>query len=317
MHDFLALLKKMGIRRKYVFLLILRAPFDALRTRMLAGLMKTTFLCLETGDTNRLLMKCLIYGLLCALLFLYNGTIWSVYAAFVAKAEVLLQKMLLQKILSLPFRQITDSSGGSWLTKLNADVQAAGMMMNGPLNVPHAVVAVINTTLSSVLLLRSNLLLAAATWGFILPHLLLHYRLVWKHMPRLKKISLNAMSENTSAIKPLITEADTILLYDADELMLKHYEKSSRELMKANMRMHIRSAVGDAILKLFGISGYFFLLVVGYHLISTGTIVFPDLMYCFQMRGSVLAGISMLVASCNNIKTNWVCVKRIHDTLSM
>ena len=284
---------------------------------MLAGLMKTTFLCLETGDSNHLLLKCLIYGLLCALLFLYNGTIWSAYAAFVAKTEALLQKMLLQKILNLPFRQITAFSGGTWLTKLNADVQAAGMMMNGPLNVPHVVVAVINTTLSSVLLLRSSLLLAAAAWGFILPHLLLHYRLVWKHMPHLKEVSLAAMSENTSAIKPLIADADTILLYDAGELMLKQCAKSSMKLMKANMRMHIRSAVGDVILRLFGISGYFFLLVLGYHLISIGTIDFPDLMYCFQMRGSVLAGISMLVASFNNIKTNWVCVKRIYDTLSM
>ena len=317
MHDFLNLLKKMKIRRKYIFLLILRSPFDAFRTWMLAELMKTTFLCMETGDSNRLYMQCLIYGLLCALLFLYNGTIWSAYAAFVAKTESLLQKMLLQKILSLPFRQITDSSCGTWLTKLNTDIQAVGMMMNGPLNVPHAAVAVINTTLASVLLLRSNLLMAAAAWGFILPHLLLHYRLVWKHMPRLKEVSLAAISENTSAIKPLITEADTILLYDAGELMLKQCEKSSLKLMKVNMRMHIRSAFGDVILRLFGIGGYFFLLVLGYHLISIGTIDFPDLMYCFQTRGAVLAGISMLVASLNNLRTNWVCVKRIHDTLSM
>lgn len=317
MHDLFDLLKKMGIRRKYLFLLLLRSPFDACRARMLAGLMKTTFLCLESGDTNRLLTQSLIYGLLCALLFLYNGTIWSIYAAFVARAEALLHKMLLQRILSLSFRQITDSSGGTWLTKLNSDIQAAGMMMGGPLNVPHAAAAMINTAISSFLLIRSSLLLSIVAWGFILPYLLLHYRLVLKHMPPLKETSLNAISENTSAIKPLITEADAILLYDAGNLLLKQCEKSSLELLKTNMRMHMRSALGDAIVRLFGISGYLVLLVLGYRMIRVGTISFPDLIYCFQIRGSVLAGISMMLICFNNIKTNQVCVKRIHDTLSM
>ena len=48
------------------------------------------------------------------------------------------------------------------------------------------------------------------------------------------------MAENTSAIKPLITDADTILLYDAKELMMANCAKTSKRLMKINMKMHIR-----------------------------------------------------------------------------
>ncbi len=39
MSDLGELLKRMGIRCKYLFLLLLRAPFDAFRTWMLANLL--------------------------------------------------------------------------------------------------------------------------------------------------------------------------------------------------------------------------------------------------------------------------------------
>ena len=55
MSDFSRLIKRMGIWRKYIFLLLLRSPFDAIRTLMLATLMKSVFLCLETNDSARLL----------------------------------------------------------------------------------------------------------------------------------------------------------------------------------------------------------------------------------------------------------------------
>lgn len=123
------LIKRMGIQRKYVFLLLLRAPFDALRAWMLADLMKTVFFCLETNDKNKLSAVCVIYGLICALLFFYNGTIWSLYAVFSAKAEARLQKMMLQKMMSLPLKRVGGHFSAQWITKLNSDIQAANRMM--------------------------------------------------------------------------------------------------------------------------------------------------------------------------------------------
>lgn len=41
---------------------------------------------------------------------------------------------------------------------------------------------------------------------------------------------------------------------------------------------------------------------------------FSDVVYCFQVRGSILAGMSMLITCVNNLKTNSVCIKRINDT---
>lgn len=315
MGDFRKLVKRMGVWRKYIFLLLLRSPFDAFRTWLLANLMKSIFGCLETHHSGSLLKICVLYGLLCAMLFVYNGMIWSKYAAFSAKAEVWLQKKMFEKILSLPLKRINSRSGGEWMTRLNSDIQAAFTMMNGPLNIPHLAAAVINTMLSCLLMLRSSLLFLGITWIFAIPPLWINHKLVLKSIPKLKEESQNAMAENTSAIKPLLTDADTILLYDARELMIKNCDESSRRFMKINMKMHARRAFSDMSMRLFGIGGYLMILFTGYGLLDNGTMAFSDTVYCFQVRGSILSGMFMLITCLNNLKANSVCIKRIHDIL--
>ena len=313
MRDFGKLIKRMGIWRKYIFLLLLRSPFDAFRTWMLAGLMKSIFHCLETGHAGSLPEICIVYGLTCTMLYLYNGAIWRYYAAFSAKTEVWLQEKMFEKILSFPLKRVDCRFSGEWITKLNSDIHAAFTMMNGPLNLPHLVVAVINTMFSSYLMLRSSPLFFGVTWIFIVLQLFINGKIVLEAIPKFKEESQNVLSENTSAIKPLITEADTILLYDAGELIMKNCDKSSRNLMKINMKIHVRNALSDVGMRLFGIGGYLIILLMGYGFISDGRMVFSDLVYCLQVRGSVIAGMLMLITCLNNLKANSVCVKRIND----
>lgn len=315
MSELFHLIKKIGVQRKYIFLLILRSPFDALRTWMLASLMKRVFFCVETGDTGTLFSTCIIYGLICALLFLYNGTIWSIYAAFSAKVETRLQKMMLDAILNLPFHQVDSRFSGEWLTRLNSDIQAAKTMMNAPMNIPHAVVAILNTILSSFLMMRSSVLLFAATWACLLPHLFLNYKIVLRHIPKLKEESQAALAKSTSAIRPLIAEADIILIYDAGDLMMRKCDESSHKLMKVNLSIHMRNAVNNAILRLFGSGGYLMILLAGYRFIRDGSMCFSDVVYCFQVRVSILAGMFLLLTCLNNIKANSVCINRINASL--
>ena len=315
MGDFGKLIREMGVWRKYLFLLVLRAPFDAIRTWMLASLIRSVFRCLEADNTGPLLEICVVYGLLCMMLFIYNGVVWSNYAAFAAKTEVQLQQKMFHKILSLPLKRIDSRFSGEWITRLNSDIQAAFTMMNGPLNIPHLTVAVINTMLSSFLLFKSSLRFLAVTWVFILMQLFVNYKTVLEAVPKLKEESQNAMAENTSVIKPLITEADAILLYDAEEMMMKKCEESSRKLVKINMKIHVRSALSDVGMQLFGIGGYLVILLMGYGFISGGTMAFSDVVYCFQVRGSVMAGVFMLATCFNNLRANSICVKRVCDIL--
>lgn len=318
MNELWRLIKGMGIQRKYIILLLLRSPFDALRTWMLAGLMKSVFLFLETGSgfADSLPKICVVYGLISTMLFVYNGVIWSMYAAFSAKAEALLQKKMFQKILGLTLKQADSRFSGEWITKLNSDIQAAVTMMNGPLNIPHLAVAVINTLLSIFLMLRSSLLFLGVSWIFILAQLYFNYKIVLAPLPKLKEAAQNAMSESTSSIKPLITDADAILLYDAGGLMMKKCDESSRKLMRINMKMNVRNALSDTGMHLFGIAGYLVILFTGYGFVCSGTMALSDVVYSFQVRGSMIAGVSMFITCLNHIKANSVCVKRIHDTLA-
>lgn len=311
MNDFCKLVMRMGVWRKYIFLLLLRSPFDALRTLLSANLMKSFFRCLETYDSGALLKLCVVYGLLCAMLFVYNGLVWSKYAAFSAKIEIWLEKKMFDKILSLPLNQVDRCFSGEWITRLNSDIQAALTMMNGPMNIPHLAVAVINILLSCLMMQKSSLLFLGITWMFAIPQCVINYKIVLKAIPKRKEESQNAMAENTSAIKPLITDADTILLYDAKELMMANCAKHSKRLMKINVKMHLRRAVSDVGMRLFGIGGYLMILFIGIRLISDGMMAFSDVVYCFQVRGSFLSGMFMLMTCLNNLKANAVCIKRI------
>lgn len=314
MGDLSKLVKRMGLWRKYIILLLLRSPFDAFRTWLSANLMKSIFSCLETDNSGALLKLCVVYGLLCAALFAYNGIIWAKYAAFSAKAEIWIQKKMFEKILSLPLKRIDSRLSGEWITRLNSDIQAAFTMMNGPMNIPHLAVAIINTMLSCLLMLNRSLLFLGITWMFAIPQLVINYKTVLKATPKLKEESQNAMAENTSAIRPLLTEADTILLYDAKELMMTNCAENSRRLIEVNMKMHVRKDISDMSMRLFGIGGYLMILLIGYRFIYNGTMAFSDVVYCFQVRGSILSGMFMLITCLNNLKANSVCVKRINET---
>lgn len=316
MGDLIQLVRRMGVWRQYIILLLLRSPFDAFRTWMLANLMKSVFVCLETDNSGAFLKLCVVYGLLCAMLFVYNGIIWAEYAAFSAKIEIWLQKKMFEKILSLPLKRIDGRFSGEWITRLNSDIQAAFTMMNGPLNIPHLVVAVINTMLSCLLMLKSSLLFLGITWMFAIPQVVMNDKIVLKSIPKLKEEAQNAMADNTSAIRPLLTDADTILLYDASELLMRNCAETSRRLMKINLKMHMRKAVSDVSMRLFGIGGYLVILLIGYRLIHNGTMAFSDVVYCFQVRGSILSGMFMLLTCLNNLKANSVCIKRVNDTLN-
>lgn len=313
MNDFRKLVKRIGNGRKYLFLLILRAPFDALRTWMLASLMKAVFLCLETQKADRLFTICVIFGLLCAVLFFYNGTIWSIYAAFSAKVEIRMQRGLLDKLFGLSLRKVESHLGGEWLTRINGDVQSAMMMMNGPMNMPHLVVAILNTMLSSVLMLGNSVPLFGVTMLFIIPHLWLNYKVVLKKIPQLKEEAQKALAENTASIKPLITEAEAIWIYEAEELLMRQCEESSDRLMRINRKIHMRNAMSKVLMRLFGLGGYLAVLLLGYSYVYRDTMTFSDVVYCFQIRGSIIGGIFMLIVCMSNIKANGVCVKRIND----
>lgn len=315
MHEFFKLIKRLNIQGRYMVLLLLRSPFDVIRTYIQAVLLMDVFSCLETEHADRLPAVCIGGGLLCAALFLYNGIVWSIYAAFSARTEARLQKELTDQILFLPYRLVQRRGSGEWFTRRNGDIQAVMTMMNGPLHIPHWMTSLINTILSSFLLLKCSPVLFVVTWAFILPYCLLHHCVVLKRLPGFKDESRKVMADIASSIKPLITDAEVIAIYDAGDMMLKKWEGDSRRLMKINRKMQLCRGLGDLFSRLFGIGGYLALLLTGFAMVSGGTMTFSRLVYCSQMRGGILSGLLMLMTCMSNIKENAVCAKKVNESL--
>lgn len=306
------LFKITGKRLRFLLLLALRSPFDAAMMVVQAGFLQNAFDAVFQNDKSRLTHVCVAFMIASLCLFLYNGTVWSIYAPYITRMEGKLRVKLFAKISALSYQRIEATPRGEWLTRLNTDVQ---MPFSRPLHLPHAACAVVNIAVSSVILLRLN----PATFGwvllFVLPHIVVSRLLVSRVMPELNKSALEATAQNTGELDALITCADIAALYSGQDYLMKRFEESSLRLMRANMRITMRHALNAAILPLFGMGGYLTLLINAGSWIEAGRLTFGDLTAAFQYRGGVLMGSFMLINSLVSIRASMAGIRRINETM--
>ncbi len=85
--------------------------------------------------------------------------------------------------------------------------------------------------------------------------------------------------------------------------------------MRTNLKMALRMGLSDMLSRLFGIGGYLAVLLTGLEMTRNGTMAFSDVVSCFQIRGAILAGMSMLIVSASNIKANSVSAMKVKHAL--
>ncbi len=305
-----------GIRR-FIILVLLRCPVDALLTFIQASFLQYAFIMMEKENLKGLYIVCILFGIGSLSLFLYNGIVWSLYAINVTKWVGVIRRKLFRHISDLSLEHIEAKPSGEWITRLNADVDAASAMLNQPVHLPHAVVASINICISGMILVMMNPVIFGLIMMFVIPHMLISQLFVAKHMTNLALKVQAAAARNTTDMNSIITCADTAILYNAQGFLLSRFEESSLKLRKENMKMRLRSAIGSGLLPLTGMSGYLVVLLIGGSLISAGTMTFGELTAAFQYRGGMLAGSVLLMNSLINIKTALAGVKRVNETMSM
>lgn len=83
--DIQKIFKMAGGVRTFVILTILRCPFDALHTVIHAGFLQFAFRAINMRNQDQLFNVCFLFGIGSLILFLYNGTVWTLYAAYVTK----------------------------------------------------------------------------------------------------------------------------------------------------------------------------------------------------------------------------------------
>ncbi len=308
------ILKITGGKLKFITLLILRAPFDAAWNTIQAAFLLFAFNAVETGNRAALGGACLFFGIAVLCAFLYNGTVWSVYAPFVTRREAKLHVKLFEKISSLSYERVEASPPGDWLTRLNTDVQSA--FLSQPLQLPHLVNAALRAGISAAALWIISPQILGLVVIFVVPHILFNQLFVARAMPKLNKRALEVNGANTDCLNAVITCADISALYGGEEFLMERFERTSRELFRAKMKMHFKKAVSDGVVPLFGLGGYLTLLIICAGRIADGSMGFGDLVAAFQYRGGGLIwGTNMFIACVTNIGAGMAGLRRINEVM--
>jgi ABC-type multidrug transport system fused ATPase/permease subunit len=302
-----------GSGRWFVFLLLLRSPFDTAFTLIQAAFLQRAFDAVGQNNAGELACVCLLFGVASLCLFLYNGTVWSIYASFITRMEGKLRIKLYGKISSFSYERMESSPQGEWLTRLNTDVE---MPFSRPIHLPHAACAIVNICVSAFILWRINPAVFGWVILFVVPHITVSQLLIARAMPALNKKSLEATAKNTNEMIPLITCADVAAIYDGQEYLMKRFEQSSLALWQANRKIHTRNALSAGILPFFGLSGYLTLLIISSRQIADGYFTFGDLTAAYQYRGGVLTGSLMLINCLISIQASIARMKRLNETMT-
>ncbi len=298
---------------QFIILLILRSPVDLCMTIIQAVFLQNAFDAIGQNDIGLLTGACITFIIASLCIFLYNGIVWSIYAPFVVRMESRLRVKLFDKITTFSCERIEGTSHGEWLTRMNTDVQ---MPFSQPIHLPHAVNAILRIAVSSAILWGINPTVLGWVMLFVIPHIITSQLLVARVMPKLNKRSLEATAANMSELTTLVSCADIALLYDARDYLMKRFEKSSMDLMRAKMRIWKRNALNAAIAILpFGLSGYLVLLIVCSGWITRGLLTFGDLAGAFQYRLGLLIGSNMLINCLISIQASMAGIQRINKTM--
>ena len=95
---------------------------------------------------------------------------------------------------------------------------------------------------------------------------------------------------------------------------MEAYEKSSIEIVRANMRIHKKKAISNLVIPLFGMGGYIVILMVGLVMIRRNLLTFGTLTAALQYRGAILMGTLLFINSMTEIRTNAVGLRRMEET---
>lgn len=317
LQDIRELFKMTGGVRRFFILTLLRCPFDVLYTVIQASFLQLAFEAIHQENQKGLYHACVCFGIGSLLLFLYNGTVWTLYATYVTKWVGAIRRKLFAHVSCLSLQQIEARPSGEWITRLNTDVQAATAILNQPIHLVHTVVSIVNICVSSVILALMNPGIYGLIITFVIPHILVSHFFIARPMTRLSMNVQETTAQNTTDMNTLITCADTAFLYDAQGYLLKRFEKSSLKLRKENMKIQHRKAIGIGLLSLMGMSGYLVILLIGGSWIAAETITFGELTAAFQYRGGLLKSLMMLINGLINVKASLAGVRRVNETMSM
>ena len=307
------MLKKLGIKKQYLRLLAFRLPFEAIRNLINALFLKQAFDAVEALDFTRLGFVCALFLAANLLLFTYNGTVWRFFAVFYARLQKKLKLYIFNRLLSKPIEEIDKLASGDVLLRINQDVQMTAAIYGEPWNLVFLVNGIANLLISSILFCIFDLKFYLIVVAFVIPHILI---ITWVVSPLLQSVQnklQKASAELTDMYESFVNMSDTVFLYDCSEFFLKKIQMKNLELKRLSIKKALYKAIEQAIMPLFGITGYLVLMFLGAEKINAGIITFGALLYAFQLRGGVLLAANMIANSITTISMNKAGLKRLEE----
>ena len=306
------LLKRLGLSRSFIIILMLRCPFDFVNAFITANMLERFILLTESGDESGLTKAFFFFLTASALLFIYNMSVWcTISMRFCISFQKGLRKTILDIILGYDQSRLDKLSAGEMMTVLNSDVDKALNYLAGPLNTVHMACALVNMLLSSAILLRLSLPLFIIAVAVMLPFMFLSTKVVTRKVPVFKKEAQKSFARFTDIV-PTAVEAQPVLkIYRGEKLLESRAKEISLDIMKNNMKAHNRIAWTYFINTFSGILGYVLLLLAGNSMIGTRLDGFARLTKITQYRGTMMQSAMTVTACVNNRKANLAGVERV------
>lgn len=315
MKAFWRLLRLAGKPFAYLLILLLRSPYEALDTVLLAAFLKGCFQAVMALDIGALYACVGRYALLFLALYVINGAIWTVNAEYAAFFGAKLREKCYAFLSEREIPQMEARKQADWITRLNGDTARVAGMMSEPLQLLFLGCAVVSLAVSSVLLGKEDLAMFGMVLLFIVPHVLISQLFLAKPMRALNAAVMRETAEASSRLTDIVDCSLSMRAYASEDWMLSRFAEANESLRKAGMRVRLRSALGKGLMLTMGLGGYLAAMLLGAWAISAAKYDFGQLTALFQLRGGMIKGAMMGINSILAIRASSASAVRLADML--
>ena len=310
------ILKETGMTGSFIFMMILRAPFDFLNAVLASNMLESFIRLVEKKEEGELLSTFGFFLLFTVLLFGYNMFVWAfvtmkINIRFIKKLRMRVYKSLLKRT----GQEMEELSAGDWISRLNSDIDKTDLYLVGPLNFMHLLIAAVNMTLSGIALFMLNRIMLAAALVMTLPFFFLSSVVIIRKVPVYKKKSREHYAKYTNWMEPVVNASESIRIFEGEELVRAKAEAESLEIMKNNMKAHRRTALASGVNTFSGMTGYLLLLFLGNSMIGSELEDFARMMKITQYRGEMMKSVMMSNNCIGRMKGNLPAAERVEEVL--
>ncbi len=304
-----SLVRELGRPGRLLLFLLLRSPYEACATILLASFLAGALSGVESGSHKALFASLAWFSIAVPGLYLYNGTVWATHAPFWISRIAALRRRLFRRVLALRATDIDARPTGDWSARLTSDVSLIDSI---PLH--YLAVHVVGLVVSTGILVRIDGFLALIVILTALPAILAGQVLA-KPVRALSGALRTAVSDQVAELVTLVEGGPTARLYDASEWLIHRFCFGNRAIRRVRMRLALLMGLQAVGSLLVGMGGTLVVLSIGALMVLDGRRTLGGLVALLHYRLGVVAGASMVVNCLLSIRIAMAGADRVMEVL--